>query len=86
MLKTRAGDIVGNTPALILEDYVDRAELARQLGRTERTVARWEQERIGPPVTRLGRRVLYFIPSVQEWLRSREAKMVRERARHATPR
>jgi len=43
----------------LLEGYVSRAELAQQLGRNERTLIRWEEERTGPPVTRIGRKVLY---------------------------
>lgn len=64
----------------ILEDYVTRAELAQSLGMaSERTLHRWEDQRQGPPVTRVGRKVLYYVPAVMLWLRSRELEMVRER-------
>ena len=65
----------------LLEDYIDKPALAAELKRTQRTLERWERLGIGPPVTRIERQVLYYIPSVQEWLRSRERKMPRERRR-----
>jgi hypothetical protein len=65
----------------LLQDYLSRDELARQLGESTRTLYRWEEKRIGPPVTRVGKRVLYHIPSVQLWLQSRQQEMIRERGR-----
>lgn len=62
----------------LLADYVKRAELAAQLRKDPRTLERWERQRVGPPVTRIGREPYYFIPSVRDWLRSRETGMVRE--------
>jgi predicted DNA-binding transcriptional regulator AlpA len=52
--------------------YVPRAELARKLGKSEGTLIRWEKDGKGPPVTRIGRDVKYYIPSVEKWLRSQE--------------
>lgn len=63
----------------ILSDYLPRDKLARQLRKSERTLARWETLRIGPPVTHIGREPHYCIESVRAWLKSRETKMVRER-------
>ena len=65
----------------LLQDYLTRAELAEQLGKNARTLIRWEQDRVGPPVTRIGRKVLYRIPAVMLWLQSREQQMIRERGR-----
>ncbi|MGJ4908858.1 helix-turn-helix transcriptional regulator [Bradyrhizobium sp. HKCCYLS2033] len=56
----------------LLKDYIPREALARELGRAEKTLIRWELDGKGPPVTRLGRKVLYFRPSIEKWLRSRE--------------
>jgi hypothetical protein len=39
---------------------------------TERTLINWELDGKGPPVTRVGRDVTYFWPSVEKWLRSQE--------------
>lgn len=67
----------------LLADYLPRAEVAKQLDRTERTLERWERQRTGPPITRVGKEPYYFIPSLKEWLRSCEQKMVRERGKAA---
>ena len=65
----------------LLTDYVSRSELAKQLGNSERTLIRWEEQRIGPPVTRVGRAVLYHVPAVLNWLQSQQREMPRARAR-----
>ena len=56
----------------LLKDYLSRKALADEIGRTEKTLIRWEVEGKGPPATRVGRKVLYFRPSVEKWLRKRE--------------
>jgi hypothetical protein len=63
----------------ILADYITRAQFAAQFGITERTAERWERLREGPPVTHVGRKVLYRKDSVLSWLKSREIKMPRSR-------
>jgi predicted DNA-binding transcriptional regulator AlpA len=56
----------------ILKDYIARPKLAEDLGKSEKTLIRWELDGKGPPVTRIGRDVLYFKPSIEKWLRSQE--------------
>jgi predicted DNA-binding transcriptional regulator AlpA len=56
----------------LLVGFMEKAEFCRELGISERTADRWHEQRIGPPRTVLGRRVLYSRDSVLEWLRSRE--------------
>lgn len=56
----------------VLEGYLRRPELAKQLRRTERTLARWEELRIGPAVTRIGREPAYHVDSVRVWLKAQE--------------
>jgi hypothetical protein len=56
----------------ILKDYVSREQLAANIGKSTKTLIRWELDGSGPPVTRLGRDVLYYIPSVEKWLRQQE--------------
>jgi hypothetical protein len=46
----------------ILKDYVSREQLAANIGKSTKTLIRWELDGRGPPVTRLGRDVLYYIP------------------------
>ncbi|MBX3515223.1 MAG: helix-turn-helix domain-containing protein [Xanthobacteraceae bacterium] len=63
----------------ILEDYLPRAEAAKQINRTERTLQRWANQRVGPPVTRIGNQVLYRKDALRDWLKSLETPMVRGR-------
>jgi hypothetical protein len=56
----------------ILKDYIPREKLAADIGKSVKTLVRWELDGRGPPVTRLGRDVLYYIPSLQKWLRQQE--------------
>ncbi len=52
----------------ILAEYLDDAQLAHELNVSPRTVARWRAMREGPPVTRVGRRVMYRRSAVEAWL------------------
>jgi hypothetical protein len=65
----------------LLQDYWSRAELAREIARTERTLARWCAQGIGPPVTWLGRTPYYHKSSVSAWLLSQERPFVRSGGR-----
>jgi hypothetical protein len=56
----------------ILKDYISQADLAGQLGKSVKTLVRWELDGRGPPVTRIGRDVLYSIPSFEKWLKAQE--------------
>jgi predicted DNA-binding transcriptional regulator AlpA len=72
----------------LLEDYLDKNELAAALDTSPRTVDRWETARIGPPRTIIGRRVLFRRESVKQWLLQRERGAEdarRARSRHRPP-
>lgn len=56
----------------LLADWISREQLARELGLTPDTLARWEARRQGPPCTRIGRKTLYRRLAVQDWVRSQE--------------
>jgi ribosome-binding protein aMBF1 (putative translation factor) len=58
----------------IMAGFLSRTELAEELGKSERTLERWEAQRSGPPITRIGHTPFYKIESVREWLRSREQR------------
>jgi Helix-turn-helix domain len=62
------------------EEYADRFEAARLIGHCAHTLTRWEADGKGPPITRLGRRVLYNRASLKAWIRSLEqpAKVYRQ--------
>lgn len=61
-------------------EYLTRDELARELGRSSRTLDRWAVLRIGPPRTRAGRAVLYSRTKVREWLESQTEELPAARA------
>jgi hypothetical protein len=58
--------------APLLADFLPRRDAAAELEVCERTLDRWERLGKGPPITRLGRRVLYRRSSLLAWLRQRE--------------
>jgi len=65
--------------ANIEANYINRKELAKQLGEQLRgrpysvnTLMLWEKDGRGPPATRIGRDVVYAVDAVQRWLRSQE--------------
>ena len=59
-------------PLNLLADWISRDQLARELGLTADTLARWEARRQGPPCTRIGRKTLYRRVAVQDWIRAQE--------------
>ncbi len=56
----------------LLSDFLEQDEAAAELKVCERTLDRWRRLGEGPPITKLGRRVLYRRESLQVWLRTRE--------------
>src|SRR5436190_22777922 len=61
-----------NTNEDLLADFLTPDEVAAELKICARTLDRWRRLGDGPPITRLGRRIIYRRSSLQEWLRSRE--------------
>jgi predicted DNA-binding transcriptional regulator AlpA len=58
----------------LLDDYLTVDQLAAELGIASITLKRWQALKQGPPLTRIGRRVLYRRSSVQAWLARQEQK------------
>jgi len=56
----------------LLNDWINREDLAGQLSVTTDTLARWATQGSGPPRIRIGRRVLYRRSSVEKWLSKME--------------
>jgi transcriptional regulator with XRE-family HTH domain len=56
----------------ILDGYISRADLAAELGYAFETLIRWEKDGRGPPVTRIGRKVLYLRTSLKKWFEAQE--------------
>jgi len=61
----------------ILDDYLTTEELAAELCVIPLTIVRWRLQNRGPPITRLGRRILYHRSSVAQWLAAKEEKQAR---------
>jgi predicted DNA-binding transcriptional regulator AlpA len=61
-----------NTTDNLLDDFLTPNEAAAELNICERTLDRWRRLGEGPPITKLGRRVLYRRSSLQAWLRTCE--------------
>ncbi len=62
-------------------DYLPRKKAGAYIGQrvrgrpySEITLITWERDGKGPPVTRIGRDVVYFIPSIERWLRAQECE------------
>jgi predicted DNA-binding transcriptional regulator AlpA len=56
----------------LFEGLVTRDDLARHLGISTDTLARWEGRGTGPTSIKVGRRVLYRAATVNAWLRGLE--------------
>jgi hypothetical protein len=56
----------------LLADFLTQQEAAAELKVCERTLDRWRRLDEGPPITKLGRRILYRRSSLQVWLSARE--------------
>lgn len=65
----------------LLADYLSEEELARELGRAQRTLQEWRAKRIGPPFTRIGRAYYYAKDHVRTWIASNTQTPVRARRR-----
>jgi hypothetical protein len=56
----------------ILDGYIDRDDLARDLRCSGRTLARYETEADGLPSVMIGGRKFYRVAAVKAWLEKRE--------------
>ena len=64
---------MGNTNRQgVLEEWISREDLAKQLALTTDTLARWATIGNGPPRIKIGRRVFYRKSSVEKWLKALE--------------
>lgn len=57
----------------LLDDYQTPAELAAELNVCTKTLERWRADRLGPKITKIGRRVLYRRSAVAAWLAAQES-------------
>ena len=61
----------------LLDDYFTPAELGVELKKSERTIARWDRLRIGPPKTVIGKKPYYRREAVRKWLLRQERGQAR---------
>ncbi|MGI8568795.1 MAG: DNA-binding protein [Methylocella sp.] len=66
----------------LLEGFLTELEFAHQIGRGIRTVQRWRQLRIGPPVTKIGKSTYIRVDSAKQWLQAQERETVRAPKKH----
>ena len=52
----------------LLFDCATKAEIAREFGVSERTIERWVRMRLLPRPLKLGRTILFHLPTVQQHL------------------
>lgn len=64
-----------------MHEFITRKQLGIELGQrmrdrpySEFTLMAWERNGYGPPVTRIGRDVVYRRQAVEDWLLSQETK------------
>ena len=57
----------------LMDEFLGPEELAKLLGRSEGTLARWRSARTGPKATKLGNRVVYHKDDVDAWIAERRA-------------
>ena len=69
-----ADDAASEVDTGLLIGWLDRVDLARELTLSVDTLQRWETRRVGPPCVRVGRKVLYRMDAVRDWLREQEAR------------
>jgi hypothetical protein len=65
-----SGKALQNVTDTLLADFLTQDEAAAELTVCERTLDRRRRLGEGPPITKLGRRVLYRRSSLHAWLRS----------------
>jgi hypothetical protein len=67
-----SGEAPQDVSDTLLADFLTQDQAAAELKVCDRTLDRWRRLGEGPPITKLGRRVLYRRSSLQAWLRTRE--------------
>ena len=67
----------GVASGALLQGWISRTSLARELGVCEETLRRWADTRRGPAFVRAGRKILYRRSAVLEWLETQEMETPR---------
>lgn len=59
----------------LFADYLTLAEMAHEIGVSERTLTRWHSLRVGPPRTVIGRKILYHAPAARAWMAAQQEEV-----------
>jgi len=62
----------GSGSKSLLNGWISRQDLAKELGLTIDTLGRWHRERFGPVCIKAGRKVFYRRHVVEAWLQAQE--------------
>ena len=62
----------------VLTGYLSAKEMAEQINKSERTLARWRDLGIGPPYSLVGQTPFYRVVGARDWLKAGEVKPVRD--------
>jgi hypothetical protein len=70
----KAGSIAENEIEIGGRRYVNAPRMASMLRVSIRTLSRWNAAGIGPPKIKLGKKVLFDLGKIPEWLANREIR------------
>jgi hypothetical protein len=73
----------------LIEDFYTEEQLANEINRSARTIARMREAGVGPPWKRLGKIIIYPKNAAKEWIHADVIDPVRNRrarTRKASPR
>ncbi|TKZ16039.1 helix-turn-helix domain-containing protein [Shimia litoralis] len=73
-IENSAATLHSGPPGSLLQGWISRSELARELGVCEETLRRWADARSGPAFVKAGRKILYRRSAVLEWLEALEVR------------
>jgi len=78
--------VSASNPNHSLAGHVSEKDLAAELTVAVRTLRRWQVERTGPPITKIGRKIFYSREGISTWLQRREQRPCRTRSRRRSAR
>jgi len=60
------------------QEYIDTKLTAKLLGVSESTIKRLRKRSSGPPWTRVGRQIRYYVPDVRDWMLANQNRHKRD--------
>ena len=71
---------------MLLDDWLDEADTAKEIGVSVRTLRKWRRERKGPPYARFGRMIKYNKRTLGAHYESMQVMPVRSRKQNDSER